>query len=91
MDWFNKCRFCDVKSGEPHGANCPTLDKNPEKATKEWQEGYDRGFSDNYLPSYHYRYFSGYYVIGYEKGKNEIDRQIEDAEQARLDFPHQEY
>lgn len=89
MDW-NQCRYCGGLVDQ-HGANCPTLDQRPDWATQEWQKGYDRGFSDKYLSSWAYSHYSVYYVRGYEKGKNEIDRQIEDAEQARLDFPHQEY
>ncbi len=90
MDW-NKCRFCDAKSDGPHGVNCPTLDKNPDWATKEWQKGYDRGVVDDLIHYWQLQSYSVPFRIGYLKGRDEVDRAIEDAEQARLNFPHQEY
>ena len=89
MDW-NQCRYCGGLVDQ-HGANCPTLDQRPDWATKEWQKGYDLGIGDELIHYWRLQAYSVPFRVGYLKGRDEIDRQIEDAEQARLDFPHQEY
>ena len=50
---------------------------------REWRRGYLYGFDDNYIQPWRYRNYSVTFLMGYQVGKAEIDRLVDDAAQSR--------
>lgn len=63
---LESCEFCGENSCG-HNKNCPSLITNKderEKAEKEWQEGFEIGFENEFLPTN----VSVYVWIGFGRG-----------------------
>lgn len=50
---------------------------------RQWQQGYRRGWDDEYIPAWRYRLFSPSFLLGYHVGKSEIDAAVDEAAQSR--------
>jgi hypothetical protein len=61
-----------------------TLVAQPDEANDhEWSRGYRFGFDDNYIEPWRHCYYSNAFIRGYEAGKAEINRLIDEAVEAR--------
>ena len=76
---------CSVGSKEwwlpkNHNVGCPVVDR---RLSGEWNHGYRYGFDDNHIQPWRYRNYSVTFLMGYQVGKAEIDRLVDDAAQSR--------
>lgn len=83
----DQCTYCwDPNSG--HSEGCPVVDP---VLIDEWQRGHDYGFADNLIQWWQRRYYSKPFLLGWQVGKNEIDRLVERAYQSCYGREEMEY
>ncbi len=102
---FKRCKYCDqrfdperyLRSGgnSHHPRACPMstglLGGPDQTKLSEWERGYRYGFEDNYIQPYHLGNYSLSFCLGYELGKNEINRQVERAVARNYGYEYDDY
>ncbi len=68
------CEKCG-KDDLNHHKGCPKSDGNLE----DYENGFQFGFSGEYIHWYHYRFYSQSYILGYVRGKRLIEILVNQA------------
>ena len=73
------CQYC-WRPGGGHNGSCPE-ETGTSVTIAEWQDGYCRGFTDDFTPLYCLKSSSRTYFLGYRAGQAEIESFIYEAVQ----------
>lgn len=81
------CKYCRRRDDYEHHDACP-LRLDTSIAMEKWQKGREHGFQSDYpdvgrIPPWAFDHYNPTYILGYEAGKAEIDRLVDEAALSR--------